>query len=104
MKQLFPVLASVLLAVLILPAPALAADATEYQAALTKARETLSDAESKVQLWNTSEVLLDDAEKAAASGDYDLAVKLATEAGLHGELAVATAEREKKTWQNSVPK
>ena len=104
MKHLIPVLASVSLAVLMLSGPVLAADATEYQAALTKARETLNDAESKVQLWSTSEILLKDAEEAAASGDFDLAVKLATEARLQGDLAVATAEREKKTWQNGVPK
>ena len=47
MKQLIPVLVSVSLAVLTLSAPVLAADAAEYQAALTKARETLSDAQSK---------------------------------------------------------
>ncbi|MDX2428038.1 MAG: hypothetical protein QNK22_05065 [Xanthomonadales bacterium] len=104
MKHLIPVLASVSLAVLMLSGPVLAADAAEYQAALTKARATLSDAESKVQLWSTSEILLRDAEEAAASGDFDLAVKLATEARLQGELAVATAEREKNTWQNHVPK
>ena len=98
------VLASVSLAFLMLPASVLAADAAEYQAALTKARETLSDAESKVQLWSTSEILLKDAEEAAASGDFELAVKLATEARLQSDLAVATAEREKKTWQNGVPK
>ena len=104
MKQLIPVLASVALAVLTLFAPAMAADATEYQAALTEARQTLGDAESKVQLWSTSEILLEDAEKAAASGDFNLAVKLATEARLQGELAVATAEREKQIWQSHVPK
>jgi hypothetical protein len=104
MKHLIPVLASVSLAVLMLSGPVLAADAAQFQAALTKARETLSDAESKVQLWSTSEILLKDAEEAAASGDFELAVKLATEARLQGELAVATAEREKKTWQNGVPK
>ena len=83
---------------------AMAADDAEYQAALAKAQETLSDAEGKVQLWSTSEILLNDAEEAAAAGDFELAVKLATEARLQGELAVATAEREKKTWQNHVPK
>jgi hypothetical protein len=82
----------------------MAADEAEYQAALTKTQETLREAETKVQLWNTSEKLLNEAAKAASEGDFDLAVELATEAGLHGELAVATAEREKKVWQNSVPK
>ena len=103
MKTLITVLVSISLTCLMFPDSVLAADAAEYQAALTKARETLNDAESKVQLWSTSEILLKDAEKAAASGDFDLAVKLATEARLQGELAVATAEREKKTWQNGVP-
>jgi len=83
---------------------AMAADADEYKAALTKAQQTLSDAETRVQLWSTSEILLKDAQEAAASGDFELAVMLANEATLQGELAVATAEREKKTWQNHVPK
>ena len=104
MKLKLKMLFSALLAGFILQASAMAADETEYQAALTKARETLRDAETRVQLWSTSEILLEDAEKAAASGDFELAVKLATEARLQGELAVATAEREKNTWQNNVPK
>lgn len=104
MKRKLPVLFSVLLAGLFLQAPAIAADAADYAAARDKAQATLSDAESKVQLWTTSEILLEDAEAAAAAGDFELAVALATEAGLHGELAVATAEREKKNWQKHVPK
>jgi hypothetical protein len=104
MKRKLPVLVAALLAGLMLNSAVVAADAAEYEAALTQARQTLSDAESKVQLWSTSEILLKDAEAAAAAGDFELAVALATEARLHGELAVATAEREKKTWQKSVPK
>jgi hypothetical protein len=49
-------------------------------------------------------LLLKGAAKAAASGDYDLAIELANEAGLHAQLALATAAREKQTWQNNVPK
>lgn len=104
MKNKLSILVFTLLAGLMLQAPVMAADEAEYQAALTKAQETLREAETKVQLWNTSEKLLDEAAKAASEGDFDLAVKLATEAGLHGELAVATAEREKQVWQKSVPK
>lgn len=104
MKRKLSVLVPALLAGLMLHASAMAADAAEYKAALTRAQETLRDAESKVQLWSTSEILLADAEAAAASGDFELAVALANEARLHGELAVATAEREKKTWQKHVPK
>ena len=104
MKLKLSTLAFVLLAALMLNASAMAADATEYKLELAKAKATLTDAQSKVQLWSTSDILLEDAEKAAAAGDFELAVKLATEARLHAELAVATAEREKKVWQKSVPK
>lgn len=104
MKLKLATLASALLGALMLHTSAIATDAAEYKMELAKAKATLHDAESKVQLWSTSEILLEDAEKAAESGDFELAVKLATEARLHGELAVATAEREKKTWQNGVPK
>ncbi len=104
MKHNLSILVITLLSCVMLQTDVMAADEAEYQAALTKAQETLRDAQGKVQLWTTSEVLLADAEKAAASGDFELAVKLANEAGLHAELAVATAEREKKTWQKSVPK
>lgn len=103
MRHKLSILVFTLLANLMLQTDVMAADEAGYQAALTKAQETLRDAEGKVQLWTTSEVLLADAETAAASGDFELAVKLANEAGLHAELAVATAEREKKVWQKSVP-
>lgn len=104
MKRNLPRLVVVLLAAMLMHTAAIAADAAGYKAALAKAQATLSAAESKVQLWSTSEILLEDAEAAAASGDFELAIRLANEAGLHAELAVATAEREKKTWQNAVPK
>jgi len=104
MKLNLSIMVSALLAALMLSTNVVAADEAEYKAALTKAQDTLSDAEGKVQLWSTSEILLNDAEEAATAGDFELAVKLATEARLQGELAVATAEREKNTWQNSVPK
>jgi hypothetical protein len=104
MKRKLPVLIAALVAGLALHTTAMATDAAEYEAALAKAQQTLRDAQSKVQLWTTSDILLEDAAMAATSGDFDLAVKLANEAALHAELAVATAEREKKVWQNSVPK
>ena len=104
MKTKLPLLMTALMTGMLLHTFAMAADADEYMAALTKAQQTLRDAETKVQLWSTSEILLKDAEQAAASGDFELAVMLANEATLQGELAVATAEREKKTWQNGVPK
>jgi len=104
MKRKLSVLVFSLLTAFLLNATAIAADEADYKAAQAQARKTLNDAEEKVQLWSTSEILLADAEEAAATGDFELAVALATEARLQGELAVATAEREKNTWQKSVPK
>jgi len=103
MKQKLSILISALLAGLLMNTPVIAADAAEYTAALRQAEKTLCDAESKVQLWSTSDVLLVEGADAAAAGDYELAITLVNEARIHGELAVATAAREKKTWQNHVP-
>lgn len=83
---------------------AMAADKKEYVAALEKAQNMLGDAATRVQLWSTSEILLEKAAEAAAAGDFDEGIRLANEAGIQAKLAVATAEREKKTWQNGVPK
>ncbi|MGA9573027.1 MAG: hypothetical protein WBS20_03665 [Lysobacterales bacterium] len=104
MKLTLPLLISTLAAGLLLQSPLMAADAVEYEAAITKARETVRDAETRVQLWTTTDILLEGAVEAAESGDFDLAITLANEGALHARLAVATAEREKKVWQNSVPK
>lgn len=104
MKQKLSILIPALLAGFIMNTPVVAANAAEYTAALRQAENTLCDAESKVQLWSTSDSLLADGAKAAAAGDYELAIKLVNEAGVHAELAVATAEREKKTWQGGVPR
>jgi hypothetical protein len=79
-------------------------DVCDYQAALEKARATLADVETKTQLWSTSDILLEKAAEAAAAGDVKLAVELANEARLHGELALATAMRVKDVWEKSVPK
>jgi hypothetical protein len=104
MIRQLPVMALVLVALFALQSPAMAADQAEYEAALADARETLRDAATRVQLWTTSDQLLQSAAEAAASGDYDLAIGQLEEAELHAQLALATAEREKKVWQNSVPK
>jgi hypothetical protein len=93
-----------LLAGLMLQSPLMAADAAGYAIVLEKAENTLCDAATKVQLWSTSEILLDNAAKAAESGDFEQAIKMADEARIQAELAVATAERETKVWQNGVPK
>jgi hypothetical protein len=104
MKRKLSILTLALLAVLAVQSTAMAADEAEYKTALASTRETLRDAATRVQLWTTSDTLLQSAAEAAETGDYDLAIRLLEEAELHVQLALATAEREKKTWQNSVPK
>jgi uncharacterized UPF0160 family protein len=104
MKRNISTLLVTLLAGLLLQTSAMAADEEEYVAALEKAQNMLSEAATRVQLWSTSEILLEKAAEAAATGDFDEGISLANEAGLHAELAVATAEREKKTWLRNVPK
>jgi len=104
MKLKLSVLISSLLAGLALQAPVIAADQAGYETALANARKTLADTATKVQLWTTADTLLQSAAEAAAAGDYDLAIRQLEEAELHAQLALATAEREKKVWQNSVPK
>jgi len=104
MKRNLSTLIFAILATLVFNTSAMAADEAEYQAALANARQALADAQQQVQLWTTSEVLLEEAAEAAASGNFDLAVEQVNEAVLHAELALATAEREKKVWQKGVPK
>ena len=104
MTHKLSILMPALLSGLLMHTSVIAADAAEYTAALRQVENALCDAESKVQLWSTIDVLLADGVEAADAGDYELAIKLVNEARVHGELAVATAEREKKNWQRHVPK
>lgn len=104
MKRKLTFLLPVLVTGLLLQSPLMAADAAEYEAAMAKARESVAAAEKQTQLWTTIDPLLERAAEAAGQGDFDLAVTLANEAGLHAQLAVATADREKKNWQLNVPK
>lgn len=89
---------------LLLYQPVIAKDAEAYGAALIKARTSLAAAAEQVQLWNTSEALLKKAAFAAKEGFFEQAIEYADEARVHGELALATAMREKKVWANGVPK
>jgi hypothetical protein len=81
-----------------------AKDAEAYGAAMIKARASLAAAADQVQLWTTSESLLNKAEAAAKEGFFEEAIEFADEARVHGELALATAIKEKQVWQNGVPK
>jgi archaellin len=104
MKRKPIVLLAALASGLLMHTSVFAADAEQYQKALEKVQAQREDAASKIQLWSTTGVLLESAENAAEAEHYEHAIELVKEAGLHIDLALATAEREKKTWQSNVPK
>ena len=104
MKQKTALLLAALLTGLLMNTTVFAADAEQYQKALEKVQTQREAAARITQLWSTTGVLLKSAENAAEGEHYEHAIELVKEAGLHIELALATAEREKKTWQMNVPK
>ena len=104
MSRKLTVVFTALVAVFLMSPIALAADADQYQAVLEKAELKRQTAAEKIQLWNTTKTLLDSAANAAEGGHYEHAIELVKEAELHIDLALATAEREKTTWQRNVPK
>jgi len=104
MKIKLSVFVPILFAGLMLHQPLMAKNAEAYGAALIDARASLAVAAEQCQLWSTSDALLKKAKAAAADGFFDQAVEYVQEAKRHGELALATAVREKKVWRNGVPK
>ena len=104
MKIKLSVLMPMFLTVVMFSQAVLAKDAEAYGAAMIKARASLAAAAEQAQLWNTSESLLKKAEAAANDGYFEEAIEFADEARVHGELALATALKEKQVWQNGVPK
>ena len=104
MKGKLIVLAVAILTGVLMNSTSFAADAEQYQKALENVQSQREAAARITQLWSTTGVLLKSAENAAEGEHYEHAIELVKEAGLHIELALATAEREKKTWQMNVPK
>lgn len=104
MRRKLTVLITILLTGILMHSSIFAADAGQYEKALKKVESQRQKAVSTVQLWSTVGVLLESAENAAEGEHYEHAIELVQEAGLHIKLALATAEREKKTWEMNVPK
>ena len=104
MKQKPALILAALLTGLLMNATGFAADEEQYQKALEKVQAQREAAAKITQLWSTTGVLLESAQNAAEADHYEHAIELIKEAGLHIDLALATAEREKKTWQSNVPK
>lgn len=66
-----------------------------YQKAHNEANIAIKAAVMANNVWRDSRKILNKAEKAAKSGDYETATKLALKAKRQGELAVLQAEQQK---------
>lgn len=73
-----------------------------YDEAHAAAVAAIDIASQKRSVWTTSGQLINEAAKAAASGDEVLAIALADEARIHAELAVIQAEESAATWRDAV--
>ena len=75
------------------------ADADAAIAAAEAARKAAAEAKFE---WNTTAPLIEEAKAAAAAGDFDKAVDLATKAKFQGDAAVAQAKHEAEAWKGAV--
>ena len=71
------------------------ATADTYKAAVASAKTSIKKAKSVGFEWRDSGKILKKADKAAKSGDFTTATKLANKARKQGELALAQAELQK---------
>ncbi len=73
-----------------------------YAATLAGAEAKIAEARDKGHAWTTFEALLQQAAAASDAGDEEEAVRLATEARLHAELAIEQSEFEAEAWKTRV--
>ncbi|VAW59017.1 hypothetical protein MNBD_GAMMA08-768 [hydrothermal vent metagenome] len=66
----------------------------EYKSALTEAKTALNNAKKVQFLWRDSGKILKKADKAAKSGDFAKATKLANKAKRQGELALLQSKEQ----------
>ncbi len=71
-----------------------ASSEAEYKAALTDAKLALNNAKKVKFLWRDSGKILKKADKAAKSGDFAKATKLANKAKRQGELALLQSKEQ----------
>jgi hypothetical protein len=81
---------------------ALAASADDFKAAYAKAEAAEKQAVQMKTSWTTTVAALKDAKKAADTGKFDDAVKLAQEAEALANASMAQAKDEQEHWQDAV--
>jgi multidrug resistance efflux pump len=81
-------------------APAFAASEADYKAALSAAEAAEKQADQLRNKWTTTEAQLAAAKKAATAGDFDAAIKAATEAEALAKASIVQASSEKERWKD----
>jgi hypothetical protein len=79
-----------------------AAPADDYKAALAKAEAAIKQAHALKNEWTTTGAALKAAQKAAAAGNFDEAVKQAQEAEALANGSIAQAKEQEKLWPEAV--
>ena len=85
-----------------LAAPALAASADDFKAALAKAEAANKHAAEIKNQWTTTGQAIAAAKKAGDAGKFDDAVKLAEHAEELAKASIAQADEQKKNWKDAV--
>ena len=93
---------AVILSVAGLATAALAASADDFKAALAKAEAANKQAGALKNQWTTTTNALKAAQKAAASGNFDEAVKHANQAEALANASIAQAKAEQTAWTAAV--
>ncbi len=86
----------------VLAAPALAASAEDFKAALIKAEAANNHAAELKNQWTTTGEAIAAAKKAADSGKFDEAIELAEQAEALAKGSIAQVEEQKKIWTDAV--
>jgi hypothetical protein len=93
---------AVALSLAAVPAVALAASADDFKAALAKAQSANKQAGEIKNQWTTTASAITAAEKAAAEGKFDDAVKLAEQAEALANASIAQAKEQEAAWTKAV--
>jgi hypothetical protein len=93
---------SVILSLAVLSTAALAASADDFKAALAKAEAANKQAGALKNQWTTTKDELKAAQKAAASGNFDEAIRHANEAEALANASIAQAKAEETAWTAAV--
>ncbi len=91
------------LALAVSAAPGFSSEASDIEATIAGAVESLEQARQSGNSWTTTEALIADAKAALADGDLEQAAELAQRARLTADMAQKQRESEVDAWEPRVP-